>query len=722
MRHTNSAARRRVWLLCAVTVSLLTPAWATAQSKLPAESLNWVPADAAFYSASLRGREQLEIIANSKAWQRLKSMPAVQMALQMADAQIGQEGGPLDMAKAMIELPENQELLALFGEMFSEESFMYADGNTTEVLELVFEAINGAQYAPLVERARGEENVDEETAQARAFLDTLAENSDKIHAPNVLFGFKIEDEKRAQTQIKRLEVLAGLALKRQPEFKDRLKREDVAGASFLTFHIDGSLIPWDEVPWEKVEAEEGEYDQIREKLEEATLDISLGVLNGYLLLSMGESNEQIEKLGQGELLASRAELKPLLAAGDKRYTSINYVSEEFLQAIATTPEDVQELAKMAEFMLAEAELPEELEKRILEDADELAEDLSKVIPEVGAILQYSFLTSRGTESFTHNWTEQPYVDASKPLTLLNHVGGAPLLAAVTRGKPSPESYDTLVKWLKKGYGYYEEFGKPQIPEERREMAEKIEELLLPLAERADETTREKLMPALADGQLGLVLDAEWTSKQWHKEMEAADEPLPMLEVGIVAGVSDAELLKQALNDYRKIVNEALAGVKEIDPNAEEVQVPSPKSKSASEGSLYWYPLPDEIGLDDQVQPTLGISEDVVALSLSQGHTTRLLSNSPLKAGGLLKTTDRKLGSAAFFDWAGLMGVVEQWVDYGSGVAMEQDTGAAGQIGFIMQNVKIGFELLRTLRTVTSISYPEGDAWVTHTETHWQDVK
>ena len=60
----------------------------------------------------------------------------------------------------------------------------------------------------------------------------------------------------------------------------------------------------------------------------------------------------------------------------------------------------------------------------------------------------------------------------------------------------------MVKWVKMGYGYFEEFGLPNIPEDDREKVEKFLDAAMPLVERMDKANREMLIPALADGQVG----------------------------------------------------------------------------------------------------------------------------------------------------------------------------------------------------------------------------
>ncbi len=90
-------------------------------------ALDWVPADAAFYSASLRLGEQIEIIANSNAWAKLVSLPSVQMAWQFVQMGINRPGGPGDQIQQFFAEPENQQLWNLIADGLSHEMVMYGD-------------------------------------------------------------------------------------------------------------------------------------------------------------------------------------------------------------------------------------------------------------------------------------------------------------------------------------------------------------------------------------------------------------------------------------------------------------------------------------------------------------------------------------------------------------------------------------------------------------------
>ncbi len=90
-----------------------------------AASLKLVPADVSFYHAMLRNREQVEIVAGSRAWAKFKTLPVVQDAWSQIEAQW--TDGNLAGARQLLSLPENEQLLDLVKEMFSDEVFIYGD-------------------------------------------------------------------------------------------------------------------------------------------------------------------------------------------------------------------------------------------------------------------------------------------------------------------------------------------------------------------------------------------------------------------------------------------------------------------------------------------------------------------------------------------------------------------------------------------------------------------
>ena len=160
----------------------------------------------------------------------------------------------------------------------------------------------------------------------------MQEHKELLKVPDFLVAFKVADKQAAETQLKRLEVVAKMALRQSP-IPDRFKREKVGDTEYLTLSLDGSLVPWDQVPWGDVEQEEGEFKELQESLQKMTLVVSLGVRENYLILSIDESTNHLAKLGQGPVLADTKEFAPLDAYRDRKLVGLGYLSDMFAKRV-----------------------------------------------------------------------------------------------------------------------------------------------------------------------------------------------------------------------------------------------------------------------------------------------------------------------------------------------------------------------------------------------------
>src|SRR5947209_3700362 len=237
--------------------------------------------------------------------------------------------------------PENQELVALLGDMGAHEVFFYGDHSWIDFLDLLMKVNQGMQFGPLAMMASGQAAPGNPgKLQGAAVLKVLMENSSLIKVPNLIIGFKITKADRAQAQLKRLEQLLQGVASREPKLKGRVKHTKVGGQTFLTLNLDGSMVPWDQMHLDQAEPEAGQADELIKHLKEQKLVIAAGIREGYLLLSVGESTAPIDRLGQGQALAARPELKPLAKFADRRLTGIDYISKALLSRVGMSKKDV----------------------------------------------------------------------------------------------------------------------------------------------------------------------------------------------------------------------------------------------------------------------------------------------------------------------------------------------------------------------------------------------
>jgi hypothetical protein len=721
---------RWFWLgLIAVAVPAVAVGGAASPARAggPAMAADWLPEDAAFFAAMLRNREQWDIVANSRAWAKLKALPVLEMGRALYAMQaMNADSVPGKIEKALRDA-EVKRALELACDMLSHEVFVYGGPGTTDCIEL-FQQLQGASsYGPAIALLKGEgKGASGRDLQQAALVSALCQNAALVKAPELVLGFRVTNLELARQELARLEILATVALATKPELQGRLKKTTVDGHEYLTLTLDGGMIPWERGMVEKLRElanQPGDADKLIARLKAAKLVVSVGLRGDYLLVAVGPSTEVLARLGHGRSLQTRPEWAPLAKFADKPLVSLGYLSKPMAARVGYGKQDIDQLLGVVDEVLTQVELPDEGKQEIRKDAAALAADIKGLLPEPGAMFAFGFLAPGGSESYSYDWSAHPELDASQPLPLLEHVGGGPVVAAVNRAKVSVAAYDLVAKWLAVGYRYVEKYALPQMPAGDRAKFDRLMQGARPLLAEADDTTRHMLLPALADGQLGLVLDTKLSSKQYLAKLPATPQPLPMIEPALVLGVSDAALLERAMARYWKIANGLVDAARTIDEANKipaDFHIPAAARHKIPQGTMYAYPLPEPWGVDPQILPNAGLSEHVAVLSLSRGHTARLLQTAAANVGGRTLPVDRPLAAAGAIDIAGLIDAVIPWVDFAFDKAAGEES--SGQIETIRQQVRTVLDVLKVFRTVSFEVYREGGALVTHSRADVKDVE
>ncbi len=715
-RPTRHLLRRGLSMMLILLAAIST--WAQSPGDVrTSTAMRLAPADSAFFATSLRMKERLQKLSKTKAVQQIWNTPLVQAGWTEVTKTWHEKTGPF---KEVLNQPENQQLLELLGEMVSEEFFIIGGANTPRFLTAMMAGYGGMQFAPLTALMQGQFGGDPQKLQLRGFLHGLMDSQKDLVTPELVLGFKIKDPKMATKQVARLEVLLnGLAMA-VPQLTGNVKRQKLGDMSFATITLDGAKVPWDQIPWDHIEEENGEFTKLVDHLKKMKVTVCLGNYQEYLILSIGESMSIIEKMGQGKKLAELAEMAPLTKHLSKPITGVSYSSKKMNEMSGFTQKDADDLQETIKGLLEGADLPEELEKRIKQDLPELMKDLLTLIAhEPAASMSFSFETSRGEEAYNYRYSIDPRIDYSKPISLLNHVGSDPILAVLTRAVNKPQDWDLIVKWFKKGGGYIDDFLLPQLDKDTQDKFKKIQVAVYPLLKRFDQNTRNNLIPALADGQSGLVIDNKLSSTQWHKDMPVSKTPLPLPEPALILGVSDADKLKKAMAEYRAIFNDLLKALRdqEIAGEMPEFSWPEPETKRIDGASLYWYAFPDELQLDGRLMPTAALSSSVATLTVSNEHALRLLKATSMdRDAGPLSDSKRPLGSAAVFNMNALIDTATPWVDYALSMHELPEDMAKHQ-----GDIKKIIQALKFIRGYSSATYTENGATVTHSEWLLRDI-
>lgn len=723
-------------MVCLLAVAMLVNSSRLQAAPKQGNSLDWVPADASFYTVGFRYGEQIDLLLKSNAWKAFSNMGSVQLGWSQAKGFLAQPGGPIDEYQKFMLDPDNQGLDTLIKELFATEVFMIGDKQFAPTLDMLKTAYNGIFQAGIVAgfsaEIKGERNDPSPEQMMAAFFYILNERLDDVVIPNTLIGFKIKSTDIAEKQLQRLELLITRMLAGAPPLVERFKREKIAGGTFLSMTIEGDLIPWDDIPWADIESEAGQFDKLRNKLRQLKLNVSLGVKDGYLLLSIGNTNQYLAKLGTGPLLLDTPECKPLLAHLGPDLWSVGYQSRAIRVPMSgLSKEAVQGYSDVLYAMLLEVELPDDLKARLEKDLKSLTSDIKGLVPELGAALNWTKHVPQGLESWSYDWNENLYMDSSKPLDILKHVGGSPLLVISGRGKYRPEDYDIVAKWAKTGYSYFEQFALPQIPAKDRPEVEKVLERVLPMLKKFDEIVRTQLLPAGKDGQSAFVIDRKIESKHWIGPMPPSDTPLPFFEIAIVSGISDSDKLKAGVVAVRGIVDDVVKLVKELNPGEipDEFKIPDPRSRPLGEGTVWWYDIPaqvqDQLALDKQILPHWGMVKSVAVVGTSPRQTALIFSGAPFAANSYLReAVEKPLSNLTYAQIGNVLDTFVPWIEYGFNLAMQEtkDTTTRIIMSSAQSDIKTTLRVLGCLKTYSSFTRTEGTATVTQSLLEIEDLK
>ncbi len=752
--------------------------------RLAGSGVTVAPADAAFFSATLRGKEQVDALVASNAYKALRALPGVTRALDSLEEQRTMPGSPLAMLETFMQLPENEQAVDLLRDMVSTDTFVYGEPSCIPLIRLVrklqqaqqasgwfgsggididFDIIEedieveedddgeddddeaAAPRAPVrilpVRLADATEQLSPEQLQKRLVAEALVDNVELIVVPDVVWGFKTTKRDAGASQLKRLEVLAKLVVQANPDLADSLARKKIGGGEFVTFTLDGSRLPWADLR-EQLADEVGDVaglETVFDRLESLDVVVAVGIIGDWVLLSLGDSTDHLQKLtvandkpGTTGSLLGQKPFAPLLAHKDRRITGINYISGELSAAVAAAPDDFDQLLDALPDVVEAAGYPAAAAESARDWLGEAAADYGRRLPVPGPWMSYAFLGDQGYEGYAWDWSRNQRLDGAKRLDLLEHAGGAPLGVIVSRLKADPALFDDLVAFVSGGLGFVRDWGLPDDDEDSAEAFAAFDEHVVPLGEKLVAAVREKIIPALADGQVGFVIDAKSKTKKPQRDLPSSAEALPLVEPAIVLPLADPQLFREGLNDLFALSDELVTAFREMNPDAVPAgyRVPDPEKSKAEGGTVWSFALP-ESGLDEQVRPSIGVGEKAAVFSLAPNQAARMLVASKLETGSGLSTFEEPLATAAALDFAGLVDAISPWIVYGARYACvtERESGQVDpdeelaaddeneQAKEALRHVAVVTEVIKCFRAAVAETSFVDDAAVTH----WRNV-
>lgn len=693
------------WLL--PTGSQPPPSAAAALEKV-SPALKMLPENAALFQSYLRLGEQWQRLQSSQAWKKFTQLSFVQDAwTQIKAVPLGPDGMPL---QNWFEQPAFQEQWKMICPLLQQEVFLYAGEDVSHLFSLLGHlnaAITAARFEHAFVVDRGNLALD----QVRQMLYTLNEHWDDLVVPDVMIGFKVPDQRLAETMWIKLKLEWLIQLQALPIWKDRVRLQKLGGVEYLTLQWDGKMVPWELFPWKEFEDEEGEFEDLRDHLRALKGVVCIGLKEQYFIVSLSESTDFITDLSKGPRLLERKELAPLAGLADRAICGISYLCSDLRGT--TTSQTMQEWLDEMDEILEDFNVDEKIAERIKADLEALIDKWLTYETEFGALVSCSMLAPNGYETREWDYSRYPLVDGSKPLSLLSHLGGQPCAAHVGRAKHHAEVYELAAKWVPIAHRHMETLLLPIWPDEFKDVYQDVMRWVKPLAARFDRANR-LFIASMDDGQTGWVLDAQWQSQQWHRVLPKSPDALPMLEFGAILTVKNPAQCRQACEEYRLIFNETMAHLQTWWPNLPPFEIPSPEVKEQSGHTYFHFALPKSWGLDEQMAPTGGLSKQVGVLALSPKHAERLLRPTPLQwpKDTLSEWSDRPLVSVTYVRTGELIRKTLPWYDFllqADGMGIKDSLGWSDQV---CREARELIELLACWEGYYSVTHQDKNVQVT----------
>ena len=722
----------KLTLGCALFVALFANAHIAQAADL---GIDLIPEDAAFLSSTLRGREQYDRIVSSNAFASLKDLKSVKKALDELAKQQTQPGNPMAIAMMMMQMPDNQEAIALLQDMVATDTFVFGTSSWVTVSKLFRKLQSAQQAANIATITKGTDlEIDAEETQNQLLAQTLAANTDEIVIPDLVWGFHTTQVDSAKKQLDRIEGFATSMAQAQPMLADAIAREKIGAGDFITVTIkpDPNLIKMAISNSVQFNDMEEELEKILERINELQLVVALGIVKEHVVLSIGGGTEHLQEMGStgGSLLDTKP-FKVVRDSAEKPLTSIWYRSQKLAKAWETSPEDIEQAKKFASAVAEANELTPEATAEAKKLVQELLEGYASRMPEAGPWLAYSYMTDTGYAGEEWNWAKNMPWNGSMPLSF-DYFGGDPLALIALRTKTDAGQFEAFVSWANSLRTFISNTIASTGDDDVKEGFETFDEKIVPLAEELTNTVREKFLPSLKNGQFGLVLDGKATTTKLQTNLPSSTEPLPLIEPAIVLSLDDDKLFREGLSDIFALSDKLLSVIREIDEDAipSEYRIPDPEEQETEEGKLWTFALP-ESGLDEQIQLSIGVGKNAAVFSFTPKQAERILAGSPLQLEG---DFSENLAAAAILDWVAFANIIEPWATYVircGGVQQEKGTldpsqtigpdSETDEVADALEQLATIFDVFRCLKSAAAKTSVEEDATVTRWQNRIEDL-
>ena len=369
--------------------------------------------------------------------------------------------------------------------------------------------------------------------------------------------------------------------------------------------------------------DEAKAKQAVEALKKKRIEIAVGWVGDYLIISIGTDHSHVKFAGSpaDSALAIPAVARRAAEFATRKPLSIAYGGTAMLE----------KLHGKLEFADAFKKISDELSTLLKpEHIAAMQADVRKFEGKAQALYTAKFdpmvsvsFWDGGIHTEAFGGAQQTWLDAAKPLSFTSLLTPAAFVFADSRSNPANDGKiaDLIEDGTGMLWGWYEKYGRTMVPENERQGAQMAEMMALPMIKDLWAASR-KLSKALGH-ETAFILDLNGNMPKVPNLPPAfADGKVP--RIAWIAEMKDRAGVSDAWTGFSKIIKQLAA----FAPGG----VPDPVMKKEGDTEIHYLELP--IPTDDLL-PHIAISKDRWIISTSPSLTKEIVAKSPAAGGAPL---------------------------------------------------------------------------------------
>lgn len=671
-----------------------------------------VPDDVSSYSSSMQLLSRWQGIWESNAVQNLVKLPTLQQLLMQAQ----QHPSFTSLMQTLNTHPLAVEGLPVLRDAMSNEVFVCTGPDVPELLDALgdlYGEINAARLDAALTGLGGRPAGFD--TRMSGIIEAVLENEDRLKMPSMLIGCRLKNVDAAT------QFLDSWIPRISTTPVGEIQNRSIKDAPFYVLNVSGTQLPGNVARQisESLKSSPLAPDQqqrLMNFIQSQNVSVAVGVLDEYLMFSLGSDTSLLERWGAASSLAESEMFSPVRTHYKDGLASLNYIAASMTPR-QLTAEDVENLAEYLLDAASQMRLPPELPDRVRQDVKLLASEIVPTDPH--ATLSFSF-DNQGIESYTFGGPFPASLDGSKPLSLLAHQGQHPIVASAARAAESPDVYDQAVKWIKTGFSYFEDFVVVTMPPEDRVQYEEGLRIAMPFVKSLDAATRDHLVPAVDGTQSLFIFDGQGSLASLP-DGNRLEPPFPVPRLGAAIELNDADQFKSAIAEYSVASRKLIADIRTAYPSAlpPEFRVPDAQTSDLAGGTMYHYSLPVDLGPD--LFPCSLLKDRLLVLASSSRLAEEFATEQPMPSSAVIGI-DKNAGSAMIVSYDELWDYLHRVSDSGFTLAQKANPRSDPQMMTVIKtHVDAVLRSLSALRSYQSTTTQLDGRIVTHSWLHVEDI-